>query len=338
MSRPPTISDVARQAGVSIATVSRVLNTSSPVHPETARRVQKAIEDLNYIPSAAARILAGRKTHTIGLMLPEISGTFFQPMLRGIEAGLRQSGYDLLIYARRNNRSRQSQARFSGEQNTDGLIVFPGSLEAQELTHLWRTGFPVVLLHQSPPRHTHFPVITIENKYGARIIIEHLIQIHQRSRIAFLRGPEGFDDSEWRERGYREALKVHNIPFDEGLVSSGGFDEREARGVIESWLRKNINMDAIFCGNDDAAIGVMDALQQAGKRIPQDVSVVGFDDVPVASFLTPPLTTIRAPIEMIGYTTVMELLRLVRGEQVEPLVMLPVELVIRQSCGCHLST
>lgn len=335
--RPPTIEDVAQAAGVSIATVSRVLNASTPVHPDTARRVQDAIAKLNYIPSSAARMLASRKTQTIGLLLPEISGTFFQPMLKGIEAGVREAGYDLLIFTTQNRGDEKRHPRPLGEQNTDGLIVFTGSLEEEELARLHRLNFPVVLLHQSPPKDMQIPVITIENKSGAQSLVEHLIEVHNCRRIAFLQGPEGHEDSEWRERGYREALEQHNIPFEASLVASGGFDEDEARAAVENWLFEGVELDAIFCGDDDAAIGVITALQRAGKRVPQDVAVVGFDDVPVARFLMPPLTTVRAPIEQIGQQAVSELVALIRGEHIAEVVLLPVELVIRESCGCNLA-
>ena len=333
--RSPTIDDVAQAAGVSIATVSRVLNASTPVNPETARRVQEAIDALNYVPSSAARMLASRKTQTIGLLLPEISGTFFQPMLKGIEAGVREAGYDLLIFTTQHFDDGKHHSRPLGEQNTDGLIVFTGSLEVEELTRLNKINFPIVLLHQSPPVDTNLPVITIENKSGAQCLVEHLIKVHNCRRIAFLQGPDGHEDSEWRERGYRDALDIHGITFDESLVANGGFDEDEARAAVENWLFEGVEMDAIFCGDDDAAIGVLTALQRAGKRVPQDIAVVGFDDVPVARFLTPPLTTVRAPIEQIGHTAVTELVCLIRGERVNTEVLLPVDLVIRQSCGCY---
>jgi LacI family transcriptional regulator len=333
LNRLPTIADVAHKAGVSIATVSRVINASSPVTPGTALRVRAAIEELNYVPSSAARILAGRKTRTFGLVLPELSGAFFQPLLRGIEAGMRQSGYDLLISTTCSSRE---EKRPLGEHNTDGILVFAGSFEEEELIRLWTIRFPIVLLHQSPPSHTAFPMITIENQSGTRGIIDHLIEVHHRHKIAFLQGPEHYEDSQWREVGYRQALEQHGIPFDEGLVARGGFDEAEAGLVMDHWLKAGLEMDAVFCGNDDAAIGVLASLQRAGKDVPQEVAVVGFDDIPVARFLTPPLTTVRAPIELIGYTAVMMLARLVQGEPVDSPVFLPVELVIRQSCGCNL--
>lgn len=329
-----TIGDVARQAGVSIATVSRVLNGSAPVIGETAERVHSAIAELHYVPRSAARILASQRTNTLGLLLPEIGGWFFPSMLRGIEAAAREAGYDLLIHTMEATYPLNASRRALGMHNTDGLIIFTNSVEQGELEHLKQNGFPIVLLHQTPPESLNLPVVTIENKSGAQKLVDHLIEVHHCRRIVYLQGPEGHEDSEWRERGYCEALETHNIPFDESLVASGEFDEVVAATAISQLLLDGVDFDAVFCGDDDAAIGVLTALQRAGRLIPEDVAVVGFDDVPVARFLSPPLTTVRAPTEQVGRDAVRQLVRLIRGERAEPLILLPTELVIRKSCGC----
>ncbi len=330
----PTISDVARKAGVSIATVSRVLNGHTPVAQNTVARVQAAIQELVFVPRSAARGLASRRTQTLGLVLPEIGRTFFSPLLRGIEAEARAARYDLLIQTTQNPNTARASLRGLGQHNTDGLIVFTNSVEDDELIRLHQNGFPMVLLHQSPPDGLDIPVITMENKQGAKNIVDHLIEMHGCRRIAFLRGPEQNEDSEWRERGYREALENHGLPWDASLVARGGFDEAEAAMVIQDWLRNDIRFDAVFCGDDDAASGVLVTLAQAGKRVPDQVAVAGFDDGPLARFLTPALTTVRAPIEQIGREAVKQLVRLIRADQADRITMLPTELVIRQSCGC----
>jgi LacI family transcriptional regulator len=329
--RPATIADVAQKAKVSIATVSRVLNGTTPVELEKANRVRKAMEELQFVPRHAARVLASQRTHTIGLLLPEISGAFFPPMLKGIEAGAHEAGYDLLIHStKREGPSR----RPLGEHNTDGLLIFTDGLEHRELHRLYNINFPMVLLHQSPPDSLDIPVIAIENKDGAAMLVNHLIEVHGRRRIVFLQGPAGHEDSAWRERGYREALEAHNIQFDLALIASGGFDEEKAFTTIQQMLRDAIEFDSIFAGDDDSAIGAMRVLKLAGRVIPDDIAVVGFDDVPFARYLSPALTTVRAPIEAIGREAVRQLVRLMIGEQAEALTLMPTELVIRESCGC----
>lgn len=333
--RPPTIADVARHAEVSIATVSRVLNGTTPVQPAKADRVRLAMDELQFVPRHAARVLASRRTNTIGLVTSEISGAFFPPMLKGIEAGAHEAGYDLLIHS---TKKEGPSRRPLGEHNTDGLLVFTDSLDHRELHRLHNMNFPIVLLHQTPPDSLKIPVIAIENKDGAAMLVNHLIETHERRRIVFLRGPQGHEDSVWRERGYLEALESHNIKFDSDLITSGEFDEDEAFGAIQQILSEGIEFDAIFAGDDDSAIGAMRALRKTGRSIPEEVAVVGFDDVPFARYLSPALTTVRAPIEEVGREAVRQLARLMNGESAQALTLMRTELVIRESCGCQLSS
>lgn len=333
-----TIADVAERAGVSIATVSRVINRTAPVAPETEAHVRAAIAELNYRPHMAAQVLAGRKTNTLGLLLPEIGGDFFSLMLRGVEAGARESGLSLLIYSTEAaNGSNLTKPYPLGEHNTDGLLVFTNNLPDAELVRLYQMRFPVVLLHRSPPPGLDIPCVTIENKPGAYALVEHLIEVHGCRRIAFLAGPEGHEDSYWREMGYREALAVHDIPFDPTLIAVGGFDDREAQDAVNHWLMEGVEFDAIFAGDDEAAVGALTVLNRAGKRVPQDVALVGFDDTFFSRYLNPPLTTVRAPIEQVGQEGVQQLVRLIRAGRADRLVLLPTQLVIRRSCGCGLN-
>jgi DNA-binding LacI/PurR family transcriptional regulator len=256
-------------------------------------------------------------------------------MLKGIEAGAYEASYDLLIHS---TQQVETARRRLGEHNTDGLLIFTHSLAPRELQRLHNLHFPVVLLHQTPPDSLNIPVITIENKDGAVILINHLIERHGRRRIVYLRGPEGHEDSVWRERGYREALEAHDIDFDPDLVSSGGFDDEEAFVAIQRLISDGLDFDAVFAGDDDAAIGAMRALKLAGRLIPQEVAVAGFDDVPSARYLSPALTTVRAPIEQVGREAVRQLVRLMNGQPAEALTLMRTELVIRESCGCLYSS
>lgn len=332
---PATITDVASLAGVSIATVSRVINGTTPVSEATIRKVRQAIVALNFTPHFAARILASKKTNTIGLILPEISGFFFSPLLRGIEEGLRRTGYELLVHSAVFRHEQGDPVSIKlGEYNTDGLLVFTDSLDESEISRLYNIGFPMVLLHQTPPKAMDIPCVTIENKAGAKKLVDHLIEVHGYRKIALLTGPSTEEDSRWREMGYRESLSSHNIPFDLGLISLGAFDAEIAHASITHWLNTGISFDALFAGDDEAATGAITALKHAGIQIPEEIAVVGFDDIYIAQYLSPPLTTIRAPTEQVGFEAARQLLRLIRQEPAEPLVLLPTELIIRRSCGC----
>ena len=328
---PPTLADGAERAKVSIATVSRVLNSTVPVQAEKAERVRLAMEELQFVPRHAARVLASKRTNTIGLVLSEISGAFFPPMLKGIEAGAHEAGYDLLIHS---TKKEGPSRRPLGEHNTDGLLIFTDSLDHRELHRLHTLHFPIVLLHQTPPDSLDIPSIAVENKDGAVMLMDHLIEVHGRRRIVYLRGPEGHEDSVWRERGYREALEAHQIPLDPILIASGEFDEDEAFTAVQQMLLDGLNFDAIFAGDDDSAIGAMRALKMAGRLVPRDVSVAGFDDVPFSRYLSPALTTVRAPIEAIGREAVRQLTRLMSGEQAQALTLMRTEMSFRESCGC----
>lgn len=331
---PVTAVDVARRAGVSIATVSRVLHGSASVSAAAAARVQAAASELGYVPHAAARNLARGKTTTLGLLLPEIGTDFFSPLLRGVESAARAAGYDVLIATQNLADPRRVPGPPLGLHNTDGLLIFADNVDAAAVERFHRQGFPVVLLYRTAPGGLPIPAILVENRTGARQIVEHLIVDHARRRIAFLQGPAGNEDAYWREQGYREALAAHGLAVDPGLVAGGEFREQPARSVVARWLAAGRAFDAIFAADDDSAGGALHALQQAGVRVPHEVALAGFDDTLVSRYLTPPLTTVHAPTEQVGQAAVRQLVRLITTGAADPVTLLPTALVIRQSCGC----
>lgn len=330
----PTIEDVARHAGVSTATVSRVVNQTGPVTQETAQRVRDAIGTLEYRVHAAARGLASRRTYALGLIVPDISGEFFQPMLRGIEGCTRDHGLDLLIHCTHRQNQHTSPARYPlNEHNADGLVIFTDSLEESELIRLHRTGFPLVLLHRSAPPETTIPSITVENRAGARLMTDYLIEERGYRQIAFLAGPADQEDAVERLQGYQESLQAHNIAIDQRCIVAGGFSEKQGAEAARELLRSEIPIDAIFAADDGSAIGALTALREARIRVPEDIALVGFDDIPTARHLSPPLTTIRAPIEAAARMAVEQVICLMNGQDAQHSICLPTELVIRQSCG-----
>ena len=331
---PVTASDVAKRAGVSIATVSRVLQGTVGVSAGVTARVLAAVAELEYVPQTAARNLAQGKTTTLGLLLPEIGADFFSPMLRGIDSAAREAGYDVLIATQYPSGAPDTVRRPLGPHNTDGLLIFTDNVDAAEVGRYHRQGFPVVLLYRSAPAGLAIPAVVVENRAGARQVVDHLIAVHGRRRIAFLRGPEGNEDAGWRERGYREALAAHGIPFDPALVAPGEFQAAPAQAAVLHWIAAGLAFDAIFAGDDDSAGGALSALLLAGKRVPQDVALAGFDDTLISRYLTPPLTTVHAPTAQVGEEAVRQLLRLITTGTADPVTLLPTELVIRQSCGC----
>uniref|UniRef100_A0A7C1FSI8 LacI family transcriptional regulator n=1 Tax=Caldilinea aerophila TaxID=133453 RepID=A0A7C1FSI8_9CHLR len=331
----PTISDVARLAGVSISTVSRVLNDTAPVSPEVEQRVRQAIEMLNYTPHLAARNLAVRKTETIGLLLPEVGNNFFAPLLRGVENAIRPTEYQLLVHASLRVPD-PAPWRHSpiGEHNADGMLVFVSSMDEAELLRNYERGFPMVLLFFMPPANARIPYVSFDNATGLCQVVEHLVKVHGRRRIVYLRGPIGNMDSDEREAAFRETMERLGVPVYPELIGRGNYSAYGGEQAILELIERGVEFDAIFAGDDDAATGVLAALRRCGRAVPEDVAVVGFDDIPFSAHLNPPLTTVHAPVEQAGYIAARKLLSLLAGEMPELATRLPVELVIRQSCGC----
>ena len=329
-----TIRDVARQAGVSSATVSRYLNNKAPVSAEVAARLQAVMEKLNYVPQASARKLATQKTQTIGLVLSDISGDFFAPLISGIEAVTGQNGFDLLISSTRQLLRRKGLLPI-GPHNVDGMLIFTDSLGTDELERFYKRSFPMVMIHQTPPQSLPIPCVTVENKAASCKLVSHLIEVHGKRQIVFAAGPAEQEDSLWRETGYRTALAEHHIPFDPDLVIRGEFDRHAARELVSQLIASGIPFDAIFAADDESAVGVLKALQDGGRKVPEEIAVVGFDDQRMSPYLTPPLTTVRAPTKEVGKQATKQLIQLIQGQEVELLMLLPTEIVIRRSCGCE---
>ena len=332
-----TIRDVARQGGVSVATVSRYINQNAPVSPEVAERLDKVMAELRYVPHAAARHLASRKTRVVGLLLSSLHNDFFVPLLNGVEAVIRQKGYNLIV-ATYHASSRDRMLPPIGPHNTDGLLVFSDGLVDEDLAVLSSRGFPMVLVHRTPPAELSIPSVTVENLEVTRLLVDHLINVHGKRRILFFRGPIHQEDSIKREIGYKVALQANGIPIDENLILNGDFERDIAYPVMNEFLCRDtqVAFDAVFTGDDDAAIGVLKSLHEHGIRIPEDVAVVGFDDLEFASFLNPPLTTVRAPTERVGQIATERLFGLLENHPSNEVIILPTEIVFRRSCGCEI--
>lgn len=192
----------------------------------------------------------------------------------------------------------------------------------------------MVMIHQTPPLPLSIPCVTVENKAASCKLVTHLIEAHGKQRIAFASGPADVEDAMWREMGYREALAAHDIPFDPQLVIRGEFDRHVALESVHKLIASAIPFDAIYAADDDSAVGVLKALHDAGRKIPEEIAVVGFDDQRMAPYLTPPLTTVRAPTDEVGQLAAQQLIKLIQGQEVTPLTLLPTEIVVRHSCGC----
>jgi len=330
-----TIRDVARKASVSVATVSRYINHSASISTVVAERLEKVMIELNYVPHAAARHLASRKTRIIGLLLTNMHNDFFGPLLSGIETVVRMKDYNLIVATYRHTVDNDGDRTPIGAHNSDGLLVFADSLDDQQLRQLYEKKFPMVLIHRTPPAGLAIPYVTVENRDATRRLIDHLIEVHGRRHIVFMRGPAYQEDSRWREAGYRAALEAHGMEFDPNLSLRGDFERDIAESSMRAFVKSgHPEFDAVFAGDDDAAIGALIALKEAGYRVPEEVAVVGFDDQKLSGFLNPPLTTVRAPTELVGRVAGENIFALLEGSAVDPVTLLSTNVILRHSCGC----
>lgn len=329
-----TIRDVAREADVSIATVSRVLNDSGPVKPATRERVLAAAARLRYSPSSAARSLITRQTKTLGVLLPDLYGEFFSELIRGIDRVAREAGYHILVSTSHNQRPEVEAALQAMRGRVDGLIVMAPDRDVDELAALLAKPLPTVLLNQRTVDGGPVNRINIDNEGGARALVEHLVEAGHR-RIALIGGPAANLDAEARRRGYRAALEAAGLPVVPELEFHGDFTEAGGHEAAQALLRLEERPTAVFAANDAMAIGALHAFVEAGLTIPADISLAGFDDIPMARYLRPSLTSVRVPIQELGSRATARLLELLAGEADDEAwdVVLPTELVVRASSG-----
>jgi len=332
-----TIKDVAHRAGVSVATVSRVLNEDPKVKPHYRTRVLEAIADLNYRPNRLAANLRTQRTRVIGLIIPDIRNPFFMDVVRGIEDRAWSSGYTVVLCNSDDDPDRErAYLDVAREERWAGVILLAYGLEAEEYNSLGDSGIPLVLLDRRWPGVVADTVLS-DNVGGTRLAIQHLLGLGHR-RIGFIAGPKHFTPGAERLRGYLEALAEAGVPVEPGLIVDGGFTEDGGREVCLALLDLANPPSAIFCSNNLMTLGALAALKQRGVSIPQGMAVVGFDDLPWAELLSPPMTSVAQPAYEIGTQAMGLLLERTSGQVPErptrEVIMAPV-LKVRGSCGAR---
>jgi LacI family transcriptional regulator len=332
-----TIKTVAREAGVSVATVSRVFNDSALVSEATRRRVREVATRLRYAPNGAARSLITSRTSTIGVLLPDLHGDFFPEVIRGIDQTAQQQGYHLLVSSSHNENPDIGAALRALRGRVDGLIVMSLDVDARVAARNLPQSFPVVLLDCAPGSGA-FDAINIGNFDGGHAMVRHLLGMGHR-RIAMIKGAERSHDAAERLRGYRAALHEAGIHETLAWEVPGDFSEHAGYRAATQLLAGDEKPTAIFAANDAMAIGALSALREHGRRIPADVAVAGFGDIPMARYMNPPLTSVHVDVSELGARATGRLLEVVRSEnQLEKRQeILPTKLVIRRSCGARLS-
>lgn len=323
-----TIHDVAARAGVSVATVSRVVNHKQPVRAETARHVLAVAKSLRYVPNVAARALSIRRSQTIGVVLPEVHGEFFSEVIGGIDLAARRAGYHLLVSGSHSDIGEMVEVLEAMRGRVDGLVVMAPDVALAPLRDELASGHPLVLLNSDDGVHD---VITIDNYGGARSMTRHLAAMGHR-RLAFIKGPAGNGDARERLRGCRRALRA--VAGATLCETEGDFTEHSGYAAALKICAMSPRPTAIFAANDSMAVGALSALSESGIPVPRQMTVVGFDDIRIASYVSPPLTTIRVDTAELGRRA-FALLHAAIDQKPHPIREECIEttLIVRKSCG-----
>jgi LacI family transcriptional regulator len=325
-----TISDVAKKSGVSTTTVSHILNGTRYVSPEVKKRVLDVIDELGYQPNSLAQSLRKKETHTLGLILPDSVNLYFAEIQSGVEKAAFENGYTVILCNSEGDEEKEKlYVNVLRNKRVDGILFISTSnrtkLQLDEKS-------PIVLIDRDLPEH-EVDFVTADNFEGGYLATHHLVSLgHQR--IACITGPEGIMPSGRRIAGYRKALEEASIQIDAELICAGDFHAASGKAATERFLSLPNPPTAIFTFNDLMAVGAIQAAAESKLVIPKDLALVGFDDIELASFLQPPLTTIRQPKQEMGRLAVEMLLARIRNHDL-PInkVTLPVSLILRKSSG-----
>jgi LacI family transcriptional regulator len=334
-----TLEDIAKQAGVSRSTVSRVVNNHPYVKAEVRKKVLKVIQDEGYHPNAAARTLVSQRSSMIGLVIPRSVSSFFTDpyfphLTQGILQACNQNNYTLALFVISTNEDEAKiLPKISRNGFLDGLILQTGVLGDQLVDQLTASNMPLVVAGR-PHQQTGISYVDVDNVAAATVATNHLLQLG-RTRVAAITGPLSRSESIDRKNGYVRALTAKGIPIDEKLIAETDFSGAGGYAAMQQLLPWK--PDAVFAASDDLAIGAIHAVRDAGLRVPEDIAFVGFDDLPTTALSGINLTTIRQPVALFGIKLVEVLLDLIEnGTKPTRRMIMDTELIIRDTCGASL--
>ena len=333
-----TIHDVARRAGVSIATVSRVLNNTCKVREDKRLLVLEAARDLGYSPNPAALSLLNKKTGALGVLLPSVHGEFFSELLNTLDEAARENELILVISTSHRHEAEFQKAMQFLDKRVDGLIVMAPELDAPAAASILHTGAPVVFIN-TYAEGLPADVFNFDNYGGSRALTQHLLDQGHR-KIALVLGPQTAGDAKERARGYRDAMAAAGIEDTDELEFEGGYDRKDGFVAAEAIVASTVRPTAILAANDYCAMGVVSALHALGIAVPDEIAVAGFDGLMSAKYGVPPLTTARVSIGEIGARAVGRLVARLNGELPEgdfDHQVVPVDLVVRASTATPVS-
>jgi len=330
----PTIKQIANKAQVSIATVSRALNNDCRVTDETRKKVLNISKELNYKPNLAARNFVKKTSYSIGLILPDISDEFFTDIIRGVdEITYKHNFFTMVASSHKHRTLADCISAFSNSGLVGGVILLLSSMTDDIKKILTKSKIPFILI--SGGRHElGFDTVAIDNYQGAFNATEYLIKKKRISKIAHIAGPEENDDAFLRKKGFLDACKKNEVKINKNFIIEGDFTRDAGYKGFVKLYSQNEKPEAIFTANDMMALGCYDAASFLGVKIPDDIALIGFDDVFVSQYLNPSLTTVHVQIEEVGRAAAKLLVNRLKGlnGQVQHLVKIPAELIIRKSC------
>ena len=325
------IAEIARRANVSTATVSRTINQSGPVKAATARKVWRVVAEMNYYPNSHARALVSGRSRLLGLIVSDITNPFFSELIRAFETPAAQQQYDLLITSTDYETTRMTATlRRMLERKVDGVAVMTSEMDLGLIRELSRRGVPIVFMDvgQMGPRMSH---VSIDYGNGIVQAVEHVLGLGHR-QVAFISGPLDLHSARTRRQAFLDTMRAHRLVPDRRLIREGTHTAEGGQREMAALLRRSRRPTAVVASNDWTAIGALHAIFAAGLRVPEDVSLVGFDDIPLVSYTTPALTTVRMSAVDVGGTAFNALFRMIGGDRHEGEVFqIPTKLVIRDS-------
>lgn len=329
-----TMKDVAKQAGVSSAIVSRVINKDPDlcIRAETRERVLRAVEDLKYRPNAIARSLRMKTTGTIAMIIPDITNPFFPEIIKGAQVAAAEKGSSLILFNTEENVEKQREyIELVSEKQIDGVLLSSVHIDDNKsIVLLEKYEKPYVLVNRVK-RNIQSPFVTVDDVYGATLAVEHLIQLGHR-KIAHITGPLYTDTGLQRLEGYRKTLNKFGVKFFSEYVIESKFDAEGGSEAMKKLLLLENKFTAVFAANDLIAIGALSAMQEKGLKSPEDISIIGFNDIWVAQKVSPPLTSIKFPLFDMGYSAAKILMQKIQGKTIDnDKIVLDLELVVRHS-------
>ena len=332
-----TIKDVAREARVSVASVSRALNGGSGVTAETQQRIREVAKRLRYVPHSAAQSLITRRTHTVGALLPDLYGEFFSELIRGIDLAARARKLHLLVSSSHGHPDEAATALRAMQGRVDGMLILSPHVDAEFLRSNLPEAMPAVLIN-SAVKDPAYAVLNIDNYAGAYAMVRHLLNAGHAT-VGFIAGPENNFDAQERERGYRASMAKY-APGAPIQIVAGDFTEESGYRAGREWTAEKTPPRAIFAANDMMAVGCMYALKEGGLEIPNDIALGGFDDIPIARYVTPSLSTVRVSIADLGRNAIEQLAGLLETPDHPPASnqTLGCEIVVRHTCGAGITT